>query len=93
MPGIYPERTWYQETVLWIGCSYKSQQARFCVQSWVNKDLSLVRGKAYRGKAHLELYPSDLEEHTNLEIREVLDGYYIENGCTITGGKVIFSWV
>lgn len=192
MTGNYPERTRYQETVLWIGCSYEGQQARFCVQSWVNKDFSLVRGmimgfhkkwgethksvyhplnpemrelgpgssmkgrlsshgeqliaggvdieeeipydevhelmrlgqinlryfpsmepggkpsicdlmqleatnvtqgKAYRGAAHVELFPSDLEEHTNLEVREVLDGYYFENGATITGGKVIHSWV
>jgi acetoacetate decarboxylase len=192
MPANYPERTWYQETVIWIGCSFNGQQARFCVQSWVNKDFSLVRGmimgfhkkfgetyksiyhplnpkmpafgvgcrmkgrltshgeqlmaggvdleeeiahdevpelmrlgqinlryfpgmdpggkpsicdlmqldatnltygKAYRGKAHLELFPSDLEEHTNLKIREILDGCYFENGCTITGGKVIYSWV
>lgn len=192
MTATHPERTRYQETVLWIGCSFKGRQARFCVQTWVNKDFSLVRGmimgfhkkfgetyksiyhplnpgmpefgpgcsmkgrltshgeqliaggvgleeeipydqihelmrlgqinlryfpsmepggkpsicdlmqleatnltqgKAYRGKAHLELFPSDLEEHTNLEIREVLDGYYFENGATITGGKVIYSWV
>ena len=188
----HPERTRYQETVLWIGCSFKGQQARFCVQTWVNKDFSLVRGmimgfhkkfgdthksiyhplnpgmpafgpgckmggrlsshgelliaggldieeeisyeqipelmrigqinlryfpsmepggkpsicdlmqleaadlkkgKAFRGKASLKLFPSDLEEHTNLEVVEVLDGYYFENGATITGGKVIYSWV
>ena len=47
----------------------------------------LRRGKAFRGKAHRELYPSDLEEHTNLE---VLGGYYFENGATITGGNVIY---
>ena len=192
MPANHPERTWYQETILWIGCTFKGQKARFCVQSWVNKDFSLVRGmimgfhkkfgetyksvyhpmnpgmpafgpgcrmkgrlsshgeqlmaggvdleteisydelpelmrmgqinlryfpsmtpggkpsicdliqleatnlnrgRAFRGKAHLELFPSDLEEHTNLEIREILDGYYFENGCTITGGKIVYSWV
>jgi acetoacetate decarboxylase len=41
---INPERTWYQETVHWIGCRYQGQDARFCVQTWVNKDFSLVRG-------------------------------------------------
>ena len=44
MPTINPERTWYQETVIWIGCSFEGRDARFCVQTWVNKDFSLVRG-------------------------------------------------
>ncbi len=192
LAATHPERTRYQETVLWIRCSFKGQQARFCVQTWVNKDFSLVRGmimgfhkkfgethksiyhplnpgmpdfgpgcrmggrlsshgellmaggvdieeeisynqipalmrmgqinlryfpsmepggkpsicdlmqleatdlkqgRAFRGKASLKLFPSDLEEHTNLEVMEVLDGYYFENGATITGGNVVHSWV
>ena len=44
MPTINPERTSYNETVIWIGCSYQGQDARFCVQTWVDKDFSLVRG-------------------------------------------------
>jgi acetoacetate decarboxylase len=189
---INPERTRYQETVHWIGCRYQGQDARFCVQTWVNKDFSLVRGMimgfnkrfgetykstyqsqnpgmpvlgpgtsmgaycashgerlfegrldieraipydkipalmrwkqinlryfpsmdpsgkpavcelleieatdfrkgvALEGKGHLKLLPSVLEEHTNLEVREIIGGTYFENGCTITGGKVLHSWV
>jgi acetoacetate decarboxylase len=187
-----PERTWYQETVIWIGCSFEGKDARLCVQSWVNKDFSLVRGMimgfnkkfgetykttlhaqnpgmpamgpgtrlgayltshgerlmegrlsvereipydeipalmrwpliniryfpsmvpgakpsvcellqieatdlrkgpAYAGSAEIKLFPSDLEEHTNFEVREMLGGYYFDNGATITGGKVLHSWV
>ena len=44
------------------------------------------------GKAHLDLFPSDLDEHINLEIQEFLDKYHFENGCTITGGNVIYRW-
>lgn len=189
---VNPERTWYQETIIWIGCSFRGQEARFCVQSWVNKDFSLVRGiimgfnkkfgetyktsyhplnpgmpkmgpgavmagylsshgerlmegrltinreirfeelpvlmrwpqinlryfpsmevgakpavcellqleatdlrtgVAFAGAGEIKLLPSPLEEHTNLEVREVLGGYYFENGCTITGGKVLHRWV
>lgn len=189
---INPERTWYQETVHWIGCRFQGEDARFCVQTWVNKDFSLVRGMimgfnkrfgetykstyqqqnpampalgpgtsigaytashgerlfegrldiereipyeqipalmqwpqinlryfpslepdgkpavcelvrlhatdartgvAYAGKAELKLFPSVLEEHTSLEVREIIGGYYFENGCTITGGEVLHSWV
>jgi len=189
---INPERATYQETVIWIGCSYEGRDARFCVQTWVNKDFSLVRGmimgfnkkfgetwkttyhplnpgmppmgpgaalggwvashgerlmegrltiereipydelpalmrqsqinlryfpsmvpggppsvcellqleatdfrtgRAWAGPGEIRLLPSPLEEHTNLAVREVLGGYYFENGATITGGKVLHSWV
>ncbi len=189
---LNPERSWYQETVLWIGCRFQGEEARFCVQTWVNKDFSLVRGMimgfnkrigetykttyhplnpgmpamgpgatlgaytashgerlfearlriereipyaelpvlmrrpqinlryfpsltpggapsvcelvrlnatdlregpAYQGDAELKLLPSALEEHTNLAVREILGGWYFENGCTITGGEVLHSWV
>ena len=50
-------------------------------------------GAAFAGKAELKLFPSVLEEHTSLEVREILGGYYFENGCTVTGGEVLHSWV
>ena len=50
-------------------------------------------GCAYSGSGHIELLPSHLEEHTNLEVINVTGGYYFENGCTIVGGKVLYNWV
>ncbi|MGH8553204.1 MAG: acetoacetate decarboxylase family protein, partial [Methylococcales bacterium] len=44
MPVKNPERTWYDETILWIGGSYKGKDYRVCIQSWVNRDFSLIRG-------------------------------------------------
>lgn len=44
MPFINPERTWYQETVIWVGSSYKGKQGKTCIQSWVDNDFSLIRG-------------------------------------------------
>ena len=187
-----PERTWYDETVLWVGCSYKGKDARLCVNSWVNRDFSLIRGyimgfnkkfgetvktiyhpmnpamiepgpgtkmsgyltahgdrlmegeltieraitrerlpammnwgqvnlryfpsmkvggppsvceilqldatnirfgRAFGGSGKIKLFPSSLEEHTDLAVREVIGACYFENGCTITGGTVLHSWV
>ncbi|MEQ8369332.1 MAG: acetoacetate decarboxylase family protein [Alphaproteobacteria bacterium] len=191
MPVKNPERTWYDETVLWIGCNFQGQNARFCVQTWVNRDFSLLRGvimgfnkkigdthrttfqplnpgfpklapgttmagyvtshgerliegrvnlereiapqelpamltwpqinlryfpsmeagqppsvcellqleasnlkwgRTLAGSAEVRLLPSALEEHTDLEVREVLGGCYLENGFTVTNGKVLHRW-
>ena len=51
------------------------------------------KGVAFAGKGHLKLIPSVLDEHTSLEVREIVGGHYFENGCTITGGEVLHSWV
>lgn len=192
MSYVNPERTWYQETVLWVGSSYKGNQGKTCIQSWVNKDFSLARGMfmgfnkkfgntykteciaenpqmseigvgaklkgwtcshgerlmegtlevkekinytdlpdpmnkplyniryfpsivkgaapsvcelitlhmenasngdVWSGQGTIDFYPADFEEYTLLEPEEVLGAYYYTNGCTITGGKVLYSWV
>ena len=192
MPVKNPERTWYDETVIWIGCSYKGRDARFCVQTWVNRDFSLIRGyvmgfnkkfgetvkttyhpmnpgmvapgpgtkmtgfvsahgerlmegelaieraitqaelpammrwgqvnlryfpsmtpggppavcellqldatnfrfgQAFTGTGKIKLFESNLEEHTDLEVHEVVGAFYFENGATITGGTVLHDWV
>ncbi len=192
MPFINPERTWYQETVIWVGSSYKGKQGKTCIQTWVDNDFSLVRGiimgfnkklgqtyktdympvnpkmpplgvgsklmgwtcahgerlmegtltikkkidineladpinkplfniryfpsivkgappsvcelvalhmedfrfgEAWSGEGSIKLYPSEIEEHTRLVPKEIVGAYYYTNGCTITGGEVLHSWV
>jgi acetoacetate decarboxylase len=192
LPVTNPERTWYQETLIFVGCSFEGQESRYCLQSWVSTDFSLLRGyimgfnkkigetykttyhamnpgmpelgpgvamsgfvashgerlmeghlliddeipydqlppllrgpqvnlrffpsmvvgappavcellklevtnirtgRAFAGSGRIKLLPSALEEHTNLVVREELGAYYFENGYTITGGKVLHSWV
>lgn len=44
MPFVNPERTWYQETVIWVSSSYKGEQGKTCIQTWVDNDFSLARG-------------------------------------------------
>ena len=44
MPFVNPERTFYTETVIWIGCAFKGRQGIFCVQAWVDNDFSIARG-------------------------------------------------
>jgi len=192
MPYLNPERTTYQETVIWVGSSFKGSQGKTCIQTWVDNDFTLARGmfmgfnkkfgKTYKseflpenpqmpkigigtrmsgwtcahgerlmegslkikekinyadlpdpmnkpllniryfpsivkgappsvcelvalhmedprsgdvwaGEGSIKLYPSPLEEYTRLEPKEVVGAYYYTNGCTITGGEVLYSWV
>ncbi len=192
MPSINPERTWYQETVIWVSSSYKGEQGKTCIQTWVDNDFSIARGmfmgfnkkfgktymsdykpfnpkmpelgtgskmkgwtcshgerliegsleidkkidycdlpepillpsfniryfpsivkgakpsvlelvklnaenfksgRVFAGKGDLKMFESELEEFTVLKPKEVLGAYYFENGCTITGGEVLHSWV
>jgi len=192
MPYKNPERTVYNETVIWVGSSYKNKEGKTCIQTWVDKDFSLARGmymgfnkrlgetyktkylpenpempelgigsklrgwtlshgqrlmegtikiqkkieyeelpalinkplyniryfpsiekatppsvcelvsldmknfrkgEVWKGKGTFEMYASEFEEYTKLAPEEVLAAYYYTNGCTITGGKVLHSWV
>jgi len=193
MPYVNPERTWYQETVIWVNSSYKGEQGKTCIQTWVDKDFSMFRGmvmgfhkkfgntfkstyhrmnpqmpelavgskmkgwlsahgerlmegtldikekikytdlpkpillpffniryfpsivpgaspsvhelirldaKDFRnddyvwaGDGSLKFFPSEIEEFTRLKVKEIERAYYFENGCTITGGEVLHSWV
>lgn len=192
MQAINPERTWYQETVVWVGSSFKGQQGKTCIQTWVNNDFTMARGmfmgfnkkfgqtyksdprtfnpqmkalgvgtkmkgwccshgerilegsveltekikyedlpypilaplfniryfptvvkgaapsvcelvrmnaydsvysdNIFAGKADLRLIPSELEEFTRLEVKEILGGYYYENGCSIPDGEILHDW-
>jgi acetoacetate decarboxylase len=50
-------------------------------------------GQAFAGAGKIELFESNLEEHTDLVVREVLGACYFENGATVTGGTVLHSWL
>jgi hypothetical protein len=50
-------------------------------------------GDVWSGEGTFEMYASKLEEYTKLAPKEVLGAYYYTNGCTITGGEVLHSWV
>lgn len=192
MVFINPERTWYQETVIWVSSSYKGEQGKTCIQTWVDNDFTLARGMfmgfnkklgatyksdynsvnpmmpplgfgsklkgwtcahgerlmegsleitdkieysklpdpmllplfniryfpsmvkdappsvceliklntenfrngdAWAGKGTIKLFPSEVEEYTRLIPKEVIGAYYYTNGCTITGGEVLYNWV
>jgi acetoacetate decarboxylase len=192
MPFINPERTWYTETVVWVGCEFEGEQAALCIYCWVDNDFSMARGHfmgfpkklgktyktdynpmnpkmdplgigsklkgftqahgerilegtleikeqisaseflqpmglpvfnirhfpsitpgappsvfelvrittensqlgdIYRGDATIKVLPSEVEEHTDLVVKEVLSGYYYTGGTSITGGELLHSWV
>jgi len=44
MQFVNPERTWYQETVIWVSSSFKGEQGKTCIQTWVDNDFSIARG-------------------------------------------------
>jgi acetoacetate decarboxylase len=192
MPTINPERTWYTETVVWVSSSYKGEQGKTCIHTWVDNDFTMARGmflgfpkkigkthktdynpmnpempslgpgeelmgyttahgerlmegkmkieeeipyedlpaptskplfniryfpsiekgaepsvcelvrinaenarhgKVWSGSGDIKLYPSDIEEYSNLEVKDVVGAYYFDNGVSITGGEVLHSWV
>ena len=43
---INPERTQYKEAAIWVGCSYKGEQAQMCLPIWVDNDFTMARGWA-----------------------------------------------
>lgn len=44
LPFVNPERTWYMETILWVGSSLDGKQGKTCIQSWVDNDFTMARG-------------------------------------------------
>lgn len=46
LPARYPERTQYKEAAIWVGCSYKGEQAQMCLPIWVDNDFTMARGWA-----------------------------------------------
>ena len=44
MTYINPERTWYEETVIWVGSSFQGNEGKTCVQTYVDNDFTLARG-------------------------------------------------
>ena len=44
LPAVNPERTWYMETILWVGSSFEGKQGKTCIQSWVDNDFTMARG-------------------------------------------------
>jgi len=192
MPFVNPERTWYNETVVWVSCSFEGEEGQICVHTWVDNDFTLARGhfmgfpkklgKTYKtdynpmhpkmepphpgsklkgyivahgerliegtvtleeqiaasdlpapmglpvynirhfpsieadappsvlelvqlevedvaygdvwsGQATIDLFPSEIEEHTLLAPKSVVGGYLFSGRTTVTGGRVLHSWV
>ncbi|HET9896146.1 MAG TPA: acetoacetate decarboxylase family protein [Streptosporangiaceae bacterium] len=52
---------------------------------------SVEAGQAWRGAASLELFESPTEELADLEVREIIGGYYRQVGVTWDGGTVLDS--
>jgi hypothetical protein len=50
-------------------------------------------GDVWSGEATIKLFPSEIEEHTRLEPKEVIGGYCFTGGSTILGGELLHSWV
>ena len=50
-------------------------------------------GDVWRGSATIDLFPSEIEEHTRLAPISTVGGYLFSSGCTVTGGHVVHSWV
>jgi acetoacetate decarboxylase len=50
-------------------------------------------GDVWRGDATIELFPSEVEEHTRLAPNGVVGGYLFSGRTTVTGGRVLHSWV
>jgi acetoacetate decarboxylase len=50
---------------------------------------SVEAGQAWRGEATLELFESPTEELADLEVREIIAGYYRQVGVTWDGGSVL----
>ena len=46
-------------------------------------------GQAWAGDAEIELHPSPVEEHTRLDVREVIGGYWRSVGTTFAGGTTL----
>ncbi len=50
---------------------------------------SVEAGPAWRGEASLEFFESPTEELADLEVREIIGGYYRQVGVTWDGGTVL----
>lgn len=50
-------------------------------------------GDVWSGRATIDLLPSVIEEHTRLAPNTVIGGYLFSGRTTVTGGKVLHSWV
>ncbi len=93
MPFINPERTWYQETVIWVGSSFKGQQGKTCIQTWVDNDFTLVRGmfmgfnKKY-GKTYKTEYMTDNPKMPPLGVGSKLKGWTCAHGERLMEGTM-----
>jgi acetoacetate decarboxylase len=50
-------------------------------------------GDVWSGRATIDLFPSEIEEHTRLAPKSVVGGYLFSGRTTVTGGHVLHSWV
>jgi acetoacetate decarboxylase len=50
-------------------------------------------GEVWSGSATIDLFPSEIEEHTRLAPQSVIGGYLFTGRSTVTGGQILHSWV
>lgn len=48
---------------------------------------------AWKGTGDLTFFPSEIEEHMDLQPQEVLGAYHFTSGYTFPGGEVVHNWL
>lgn len=93
MPSLNPERTWYMETILWVGSSLNGEQGKTCLQSWVDNDFTMARGM-YMGfnKKLGQTVMTDLQP-MNPQMKAIgkgtpMSGYCVSHGERLFEGNV-----
>jgi len=93
MPYINPERTVYNETVIWVGSSYKGEEGKTCIQTWVDKDFSLARGmymgfNKRLGETYKTNYFSENPKMPELGVGSKLRGWTTSHGERLMEGTL-----
>ena len=93
LPAVNPERTWYMETILWVGSGFEGKQGKTCIQSWVDNDFTMARGM-YMGfnKKLGKTVMTDLQpmnpKMPRIEAGTRLSGYTVSHGERLFEGSV-----
>jgi len=96
MPFINPERTWYTETVVWVGCSYKGEQGQICIHTWVDNDFTMARGHFMGfpkklGKTFKTDYNPLNPKMKPLGLGSKLRGYVVAHGERLIEGTLLIK--
>lgn len=93
MTYVNPERTYYQETVIWVNSAFKGEQGKTCIQTWVDKDFSLVRGmfmgfhKKF-GNTHKSIYHRMNPKMPGLSVGSKMKGWLCAHGERLMEGSL-----